>query len=50
MYTLQIMLHENDEYLEESVFIEGIEVYVRLIEALGSASELDNKSGTQTVG
>lgn len=50
MRNTEIMLHENDEYLEESVFIEGIEVYVRLIEALGSASELDNKSGTQTVG
>ena len=44
----QIMLHENDEYLEESVFIEGIEVYVKLIEALGSATELDNVA--QTVG
>lgn len=45
---IQIMLHENDEYLEESVFIEGIEVYVKLIEALGSATELDNVA--QTVG
>ena len=44
----QIMLHENDEYLEESVFIEGIEVYVKLIEALGSTTELDNVA--QTVG
>ena len=44
----QIMLHENDEYLEQSVFIEGIEVYVKLIEALGSATELDNVA--QTVG
>ena len=42
----QIMLHENDEYLEESVFIEGIEVYVKLIEALGSATELDNVAKT----
>lgn len=42
------MLHENDEYLQEDVFVEGIEVYVRLIEALGSATELDN--GAKTVG
>lgn len=47
MRNTEIMLHENDEYLEESVFVEGIEVYVKLIEALGSATELDN--GAQTV-
>jgi hypothetical protein len=35
------MLHENDEYLEESIFIEGIEVYVGLIKALGSVTEFD---------
>lgn len=44
----QIMLHENDEYLEESVYLEGIEVYVRLLEALGSATEVDD--AMQTVG
>mmetsp|Transcript_5308 Transcript_5308/g.12050 ORF Transcript_5308/g.12050 Transcript_5308/m.12050 type:complete len:206 (-) Transcript_5308:172-789(-) len=48
MRNTEIMLHENDEYLEESVFVEGVEVYVRLIEALGSATDLDN--GAQTVG
>lgn len=42
MRNTEIMLHENDEYLEEDVFVEGIEVYVKLIEALGSATELDN--------
>jgi hypothetical protein len=36
------MLHENDEYLEESVFIEGIEVYVGLIQALGLVTEFDD--------
>ena len=36
------MLHENDEYLEESVFVEGIEVYVCLIAALGSVTDIDN--------
>jgi aminoacylase len=41
MRNTQIMLHENDEYLEEDVFIEGIEVYVGLIIALGSVSHLD---------
>ncbi|KAL7534123.1 hypothetical protein ACHAXR_009365 [Thalassiosira sp. AJA248-18] len=49
MRNTEIMLHENDEYLEESIFIEGIEVYVRLIEALGSATDLDN-GGAKTVG
>ena len=44
----KIMLHENDEYLDESVFIEGIEVYVNLIAALGSVTELDN--GAHVVG
>ena len=48
MRNTEIMLHENDEYLEEDIFVEGIEVYVRLIEALASATELDN--GAQTVG
>eukprot|EP00585_Thalassiosira_rotula_P012273 CAMPEP_0196131950 /NCGR_PEP_ID=MMETSP0910-20130528/1746_1 /TAXON_ID=49265 /ORGANISM="Thalassiosira rotula, Strain GSO102" /LENGTH=469 /DNA_ID=CAMNT_0041391477 /DNA_START=37 /DNA_END=1449 /DNA_ORIENTATION=- len=43
MRNTEIMLHENDEYLEESVFVEGIEVYVTLIEALGSATELDKE-------
>jgi aminoacylase len=43
MRNTQIMLHENDEYLEEDVFIEGIEVYVGLIIALGSVSHLDMK-------
>jgi hypothetical protein len=36
------MLHENDEYLEESIFIEGIEVYVKLIHALGSVTNIDD--------
>ncbi|KAL3771087.1 hypothetical protein ACHAWU_006464 [Discostella pseudostelligera] len=41
MRNTEIMLHENDEYLEESIFIEGIEVYVGLIKALGSVTEFD---------
>lgn len=45
MRNTEIMLHENDEYLEESVFIEGVEVYVGLIEALGSATDLDTGVG-----
>jgi aminoacylase len=48
MRNTEIMLHENDEYLEESVFVEGIEVYVGLIHSLASVSELDN--GAKTVG
>lgn len=48
MRNSEIMLHENDEYLEESVFIEGVEVYVWLIHCLASVTELDN--GAKTVG
>lgn len=36
MRNSKIMLHENDEYLEEKVFLEGIGVYVNLIEELSS--------------
>jgi len=35
MRNSEIMLHEDNEYLDESVFLEGIGVYVGLIEALG---------------
>ena len=33
-----ILLHENDEYLDESVFLEGVNVYVKLLRALASQS------------
>ncbi|CAB9504659.1 Aminoacylase-1 [Seminavis robusta] len=36
MRKTEIMLHENDEYIEESNFLEGIGIYVQLLEALGS--------------
>jgi hypothetical protein len=36
MRNTQVMLHENDEYLEEDIFVEGIGVYVGLIQALAS--------------
>mmetsp|Transcript_12997 Transcript_12997/g.19804 ORF Transcript_12997/g.19804 Transcript_12997/m.19804 type:complete len:177 (+) Transcript_12997:82-612(+) len=36
MRNSEIMLHENDEYLLESVFLEGIRVYVGVIRALAS--------------
>lgn len=35
MINSEMMLHENNEYLNEDVFIEGLNVYVGLIEALG---------------
>lgn len=42
MRNSEIMLHENNEYLDESVFLEGIGVYVGLIETLGKQGrELD---------
>jgi aminoacylase len=36
MRQTEIMLHENDEYIPESTFVEGIAVYVGIIEALAS--------------
>lgn len=36
MRNSEILLHENDEYLEENVFLEGIGVYVHLIRTLGA--------------
>lgn len=36
MRQTEIMLHENDEYILESTFLEGISVYINLIQALGS--------------
>jgi len=36
MRNSEIMLHENDEYLEEKVFLEGVGVYTGLIEVLAS--------------
>eukprot|EP00668_Euglena_longa_P000374 GGOE01000480.1.p1 GENE.GGOE01000480.1~~GGOE01000480.1.p1 ORF type:complete len:492 (-),score=115.99 GGOE01000480.1:156-1553(-) len=32
-----ILLHEHNEYIDEGVFLEGIDVYVRIIEALAGA-------------
>jgi aminoacylase len=39
MRNCEIMLHENDEYIPESVFVEGVEVYVGIIRALGSQTK-----------
>jgi len=36
MRSTEVMLHENDEYIEERNYLEGITVYVAIIEALGS--------------
>ena len=36
MRNSEILLHDNDEYLDESVFVEGIGVYVGLIAGLAS--------------
>lgn len=42
MRNTEIMLHENDEYIPESTFLEGIPVYVQVIQALASQTkELD---------
>jgi aminoacylase len=36
MRRTEILLHENDEYIPEDTFLEGIAVYVALIKVLGS--------------
>jgi aminoacylase len=45
MRNTEILLHENDEYIPESTFIEGISVYVTLIKALGlQGKEIDEQT------
>ena len=39
MRNTEIMLHENDEYIPESTYIEGIGVYIGLIKDLGSQTD-----------
>lgn len=43
MRKTEILLHENDEYIPESTFLEGIAVYVTVIMTLGSQGrEIEN--------
>ena len=39
-----ILLHENDEYLDEAVFLEGVNVYVRLLKALSQQTSFGDES------
>jgi aminoacylase len=39
MRNTEILLHEHDEYILESNFLEGIGIYVNLIRALGSQTQ-----------
>lgn len=39
MRNTEIMLHENDEYIPEATYLEGISVYVALIHAMGSQGD-----------
>lgn len=38
-----ILLHENDEYLDENVFVEGVHVYVKLMRALAQQPAFDGE-------
>jgi len=38
-----ILLHENDEYLDEAIFLEGVNVYVKLIQALACQPAFDGE-------
>lgn len=40
MRRTEIMLHENDEYIPEITFVEGIEVYCKLLHVLASHREI----------
>lgn len=46
MRNTEIMLHENDEYILEENFLEGISVYVHLLQELGSQGK--EMESTQT--
>ena len=49
MKNSEILLHENDEYLEEKAFVEGISVYVGLIETLASqGKDIDSACAAAT--
>lgn len=37
MNNTPILLHDHDEYLNETVFLRGIEIYESIIRALGNA-------------
>ena len=44
MKNTEIMLHENDEYLPESEYLQGIQVYIGLLEKLASqGKEIEEK-------
>ena len=43
MRNTEILLHENDEYIPESTFLEGIGIYVGLLHTLGSFVEPTSK-------
>lgn len=34
------LAHEHDEYLEESIFLRGVEIYAKLIAKLGDMPEV----------
>jgi aminoacylase len=44
MRNTEIMLHENDEYIPEDTFVEGINVYVGVIQALSSQAKIHEES------
>jgi aminoacylase len=41
MRNTEVMLHENDEYIPEETFLEGISVYVGLLKDLSNQAEMD---------
>uniref|UniRef100_A0A7R9ZLY8 Peptidase M20 dimerisation domain-containing protein n=1 Tax=Craspedostauros australis TaxID=1486917 RepID=A0A7R9ZLY8_9STRA len=45
MRKTEIMLHEHDEYIPESTYLEGIGVYVTLLEKLGSQGKTIDSAG-----
>lgn len=39
IHSTPVLLHDNDEYIPKEIFLRGIDIYERLIEALGSWNE-----------
>ena len=48
MRNTEILLHENDEYIPESTYLEGIAIYVHLIQTLGSADDVSTNKKRQS--
>ena len=42
MINTPVLLHDHNEYLEESVFLRGVEIYTKLIKNLASVEKSES--------